>query len=167
MPTCAVLLSVGLCLLGAPPATGAEPELSPHEIAVTLSQSVVAVGEKVRLKEMIPEASDTECRGVRHSVVKVGRYDVVDRKFVPFDRQEFGNQFLGLERTFPGLPVGMLSYHGFPYRVKEPGRKGFEFEFVPKIPGVYLLSADWVVPTGQVRPTGPPVLLTVRPAPAE
>ncbi|MBX9628701.1 MAG: hypothetical protein K2X82_33205 [Gemmataceae bacterium] len=153
----ALVALVGPFTHGKPPA----PPGPAVELELRLDKAAVRVGDKARLRELVPQGTKAEFGIVRHEVVRIGTFDGRGRltNLKPADYEPVDDQ----SGLFEDLPHSTHHFHGLVYTVQEGGLQGIEFTFTPDGPGVYLLTATWVVRGGVGTVTGPPVVLTVRP----
>jgi hypothetical protein len=131
------------------------------EITSCVQKSEVAVGETVRLQELIPQAMKVEIRSISHRVLRIGGYSQARGKLVNFPESAFSIAMADDE--FVDLPGSLGMSHGLDFEVKDPRYKGVEFEFHAKRAGIYLITSRWRISGSEEWITSAPLVLVVKP----
>lgn len=134
------------------------------EIRLHLDKHEVRVGDTVRVWHFVDAKDDIPAGSYGHSIARLGFYHRRLKKIVyPNDYEYRGS--IRLHSVFSeDLPIGVVVSHPR-YDYKTRHRKGYEFAFQVKKPGVYLLYADWTYRSANgnyVTQAGRPGLLMVK-----
>jgi hypothetical protein len=135
----------------------------PMDLTARLDKWDICPGDCVRLEEQISSDIDAKVKMVLHHVVRIGRYDDNIGSLVNLDKEAFVDA--SAEHDFIDLPPNLSCNPFLPYSVTTPRTKGTEFEFRPRLLGIYLLTVEWILWIGEDKRTfsSNPVVLVVRP----
>jgi hypothetical protein len=133
------------------------------EIQLKLRRSTVFVGDTVRLRETYSNRLDLDIMSIDHDAIQIGQFDEKTGQQLPIDLLTKTYLSGKLEEYLGDLPDGAWFGHGLICDVNTPDQQGIAYEFKPAKPGIYLISANWHTRSWQ-KISGPPVVLTVRPA---
>jgi hypothetical protein len=115
------------------------------------------------LVELVPRAAKARVDVIRHSVIRIGRFD---RKLGGLVNLEDSDEFIRVNPSdeFSGLPTGIGFSHPLQsddFEIRNRKFEGVEFEFKPKRLGIYLINCTWWLE--EARISGAPVVLVVKP----
>jgi hypothetical protein len=149
----------------------AEPPAAPQEGVLALSlhteSAVITVGEKVKLKELLPNSSkyaeNIHLRGISHTLYLIADYDPETHMFKTRQLKHYFTR--DPDKDFDGLPweSGTLGNRPFGLTEKTADAKGVAFHITPKKLGVYQLTVRWDSKGLNHYLDSYPLILTVKP----
>jgi hypothetical protein len=131
------------------------------DISVRIDKQEVVPGELVRMEETIAAKKNARVIGVKHDVLRIGRFDPSTNGLVNLDKDEF--RLVSNDQNFDNLPWNLGMSHGMSFDVQNPRRKGTEFEFRPKRLGIYLITVSWLLRENDASISSYPAVLIVKP----
>jgi hypothetical protein len=144
-------------------AGGAEPKQQVVGVTVRLDKQEACPGETVRMTEVVPATDDVVVFGTGHTAYRIGDYDRKLGRLVNREPDRILRVFIEVFDGIPGAEVGSGTKE---ITVRNPREKGFEFEFKPKLLGIYMIVAYWRLKDGTKGGSflyGQPVILVVKP----
>jgi hypothetical protein len=174
MPKCIKLALLGgvLAVAFGTPGWSSAPQGFPAdtpgtgELVCRLDRNSAAPGEVVRLTGFIRADHDDAVREVWHRIVRVSDYDPKAKRLKNLKTDDFRTEAPPFEEVFDDLPLNLTAPGAagvLLYDVQTRRVKGKEFEFRPKVLGVYLIYTTWEFRTSKQRVESQPVLLEVKP----
>ena len=144
-----------------------ETRFSPIGVTLKLDRQEVVVGETVRISETVPADRKVLLSSISHETYLVGKFDERTGKMVSLPRFWFEPVFP--HDAFDDLHDNLQISHPIDFNspvmneLKTPREKGWEFNFIPKRVGVYLIRSEWRFRNEKESLSSQPIILTVNP----